>query len=446
MATPIVMPRQGQSVESCILVRWRVKPGDLVTRGQTVADIETDKATFEVECPEDGTILGLFFGEGDDIPVLTNIAAVGQPGEDVSVLRPGGAPAPAAAAPAAEVSSPGNGAGPEVPSPGSATPSPGGISPRARHRAERIGVDTAGLAGTGPGGRVIERDVIEAAGQGRMTPVAAAAATAGGLAAPAVGTGPGGMVLAADLRAAAPAASAPAPAAGAAAVRETKVSGIRRIVADRMRHSLAATAQYTISASFDATAIQSFRRRVKEQGEAMGLPAITINDLILFAVSRVLKRHPALNAHFLGDRIAEYGEVNLGIAMDTPRGLIVPVLAEADRMSLAALARAAKGMGADAQAGSINPDLLRGGTFTVTNLGALGVEHFTPVINAPEVAILGVGGLVVKPVRRGGEVVFVDAIALSLTADHQAVDGAPAARFLQDLVRALEHIELTLAE
>ena len=442
MATPIVMPRQGQSVESCILVRWRVKPGDLVTRGKTVADIETDKATFEVECPEDGTILDLFFGEGDDIPVLTNIAAVGQPGEDVSVLRPGGAPAPAAAAPAAQVSSPGNGAGPDVPTSGNATPSPGGISPRARHRAERIGVDTAGLAGTGPGGRVIERDVIAAAGQGRMSPAAAAAAMAGGLAAPAVGTGPGGMVLAADLRAAA---SAPAPAAAPAGGRETEVSGIRRIVADRMRQSLAATAQYTISASFDATAIQSFRRRVKEQGEAMGLPAITINDLILFAVSRVLKRHPALNAHFLGDRIVEYGEVSLGIAMDTPRGLMVPVLAGADRMSLAAIARAVKGMGADAQAGSISPDLLRGGTFTVTNLGALGVEHFTPVINAPEVAILGVGGLVVKPVRRGGEVVFVDAIALSLTADHQAVDGAPAARFLQDLVRALEHIELTLA-
>jgi pyruvate dehydrogenase E2 component (dihydrolipoamide acetyltransferase) len=223
------------------------------------------------------------------------------------------------------------------------------------------------------------------------------------------------------------------------------VRGVRKLIAERMMKSLGSTAQLTISRSFDATAIVSFREKAKARGEAYGVPAVTINDLIVFALARTLPKHPALNAHFLGDRIVQHGAVNLGIAVDTPRGLMVPVLRGVEAMSLAQISASIKPLAKACQDGNVNPDDLQGGTFTLTNLGALGVDHFTPVLNAPEVAILGVGGIWLKPVRADGGVKHVDAITLSLTIDHQAVDGAPAARFLKDLCEAMENVEILLA-
>ena len=426
MATPILMPRQGQSVESCILTAWKVRAGDTVKLGQPIASIETDKATFEVESPVDGTVLELFFNDGDDIPVLTHIAAVGQPGEDLTALRPGGrasveAPTLTQPSPAGSPDS----APPVVhftPPSGPAT----GISPRARRAAQASGLDTSLLDGSGPGGRIIERDVQAA--QANAPHLSVAARTAGSGHPPARGTGPGGMVLASDLK---------------SEIRnsklETPLKGIRKIVAERMRQSLAGTAQLTMTMSFDVTAMQKARAQAKERGEKL-----TINDLICLATVRTLAAHPALNAHFLGDRIAQHAQVNLGVAVDTSRGLMVPVVADAGRLSLRELSAAIKSRAEDCQKGSINPDLLSGGTFTITNLGALGVEAFTPVLNAPEVAILGVGGLAIKPVRKDGSIALVDTITLSLTIDHQAVDGAPGARFLKDLCEALESIDPNL--
>ncbi len=222
---------------------------------------------------------------------------------------------------------------------------------------------------------------------------------------------------------------------------EIILKGIRKIVAERMRQSLAGTAQLTLTMSFDATAMLKARAKAKERGEKL-----TINDLICLAAVRTLAAHPALNAHFMGDRIVQHPHVNLGVAVDTPRGLMVPVIAGADRLSVHELSAAIKSRAEDCQKGSINPDLLAGGTFTITNLGALGVETFTPVLNAPEVAILGVGGLGIKPVRKDGAIALVDAITLSLTIDHQAVDGAPGARFLKDLCEALENCENLLKD
>jgi len=448
MATPIIMPRQGQSVESCILVQWLVDEGAAVEEGTPVASIETDKAVFEVESPAAGTLVARFFEEGADIPVLTNIAAVGTAGEDVSALEPapagaGDTPpaaAPAAAAPAqaAPAAAPAPAAPPSAAERGAA---PAGISPRARKRAAETGVEAAALAGSGPGGRVIERDVqAAAAAQPRLSAAARAAAAAGGLAVPAQGSGPGGLVRTADLGAAPPAAAAPA---GEPTV--VPLTGIRKLIADKMHESLAATAQLTMTMSFDATAILAYRAKVKAQGEALGLPNITINDIIAYATVQVLRVSPGINAHFLGDRTVQYPSVNLGIATDTERGLMVPVVHGAERMSLSTLSAAAKPLIADCQTGSINPDLLQGGTFTITNMGMLGVESFTPVLNIPEVAILGVGGLALKPVARDGAVTHVQSITLSLTVNHQVVDGAPAARFLKTLCTSLENIELTLA-
>ena len=199
--------------------------------------------------------------------------------------------------------------------------------------------------------------------------------------------------------------------------------------------------------SFDASAIQAWRKRAKAGQEALGLPKVTINDLILFAVSRVLPDHHELNAHFLGDKIRQFSDVNIGVAVDTPRGLLVPVLPQAHKLSLSEIATTFKPLAVSAIEGSIAPEALSGGTFTVTNLGAMGIESFTPVLNVPEVAILGVGAPMLSPVRAAdGSVTHVDRVGLSLTIDHQAVDGAPAARFLQTLVKALEHIDLLLAK
>ena len=448
MATPILMPRQGQSVESCILVEWKVKPGDAVKSGDLVASIETDKAVFDVESPADGEVLELFFAEGADVPVLTPIAAIGRAGEDVADLRPAGEAAPPTDGDddgePKTVSAAGDRPDPspaEIPepataeSPASATAS-GRASPRARKRAEAEGMDAATLSGSGPAGRVIERDVIAAAiERGRLSPVAKAAASAGQLVAP-CGTGPGGLILSADLRAA----------AASAQPKTIPVKGIRKIIATRMRDSLQSTAQLTLHRSFDATAIQQFRAKVKAHGETFGLPSVTLNDLIVFATVRTLLRHPECNAHFLGDTIVQQPQVNVGIAVDTPRGLMVPVVHGAEQMNLPTLARTIRPLAQACIEGGVQPDQLKGGTFTVTNLGALGIEQFTPVLNTPEVAILGVGGLFLKPVNTPTGVRHVEAMTLSLTIDHQAVDGAPGARFLQDLARALENIELLVSE
>ncbi len=439
MATPILMPRQGQSVESCILIAWKVAPGDTVETGGIVAEIETDKATFEVESPAAGTVVELFFKEGADIPVLTHIAAVGDAGEDVSALRPDGengtvaAPEPAAveAAPAPVA------AAPVAAAPGSSV----GVSPRARGLASANGIDAAALAGSGPGGRVIERDVQAAVAAGpRLSGAARDAMGATGLAAPAIGSGPGGMVLSGDLQAA----TAAVPTGEE--FYDKPLPNIRKIIARKMHESLANTAQLTFNRSFDVSALQAFRAKVKANGEAMGLPNITLNDMVVCATSKVLMRHPDLNAHFLGDGVRYYNTVHMGVAVDTDRGLMVPVVRNAQTLSLSEISTSAKPLIEAAQSGSISPDHLQGGTFTITNLGMMGIESFTPVLNTPEVGILGVCGIVPKAVmNKDGSVKHVPSITLSLTVNHQVVDGSPAARFLQDLVDTLENFELALA-
>lgn len=444
MATPVLMPRLGQSVESCILVSWKVKKGDAVTAGQPVGSIETDKSSFDIEAPAAGTVLELFFDEGADIPVLTHIAAIGNPGEDISSLRPSGAAAPAAAPAAASAQVAAVSTAPAT-APVAAAPAPSaeavGISPRAKNLAAKHGLDASQLAGSGPGGRVIERDV-QAAAAG--SPKLSAAAKAAGASVGAAGSGLGGMVLASDKGGIAPAPAA-ARVVTTAADETVPVKGIRKIIADRMKASLATTAQLTMTMSFDASVIQSYRARAKIHGESLGTPKVTINDLLCYAICRILPKHRDLNAHFLGDKVVKFGAINLGVAVDTPRGLMVPVVRNAHAMAMRELSSSVRALADQCQKGSISPDHLSGGTFTITNLGASGVETFTPVLNVPEVAILGVGGISLKPVKRGDKVEFVEAITLSLTVDHQCVDGAPAARFLKDLCTALENFDLLLS-
>ncbi|HET6451906.1 MAG TPA: dihydrolipoamide acetyltransferase family protein [Spirochaetia bacterium] len=424
MATPVIMPRQGQSVESCIIVGWKKRKGDQVKAGDILCEVETDKATFEVESPAEGTLLEIFAEQGADVPVLAPIAAIGALGENIDSLRPGGAPA-ATSAPAASPSTPA--AAPAAPVAASApavAPVPAGkikASPRARALAASRGVDLAGLRGTGPGGRIIERDVAAAAPTGAASQRQAAVSR------------PAAAVI------------APALPAATGEVREVKVSGIRRLIAERMLASLQTTAQLTMHTATDARTLQSMRRRFKESPEALGLREVTINDMVLYAVSRALTQFPDMNALFSGDTMQVHGSVNLGFAVDTPRGLMVPVIRNAQALSLRDLSREAARLIAGCRDGGITPDEMAGGTFTVSNLGTFGIHGFTPVLNAPQVGILGVGAIVPGPVMENDAVAFVPQIALSLTINHQVVDGAPGARFLQALAADIGRFDLLLA-
>ncbi len=420
MATPVIMPRQGQSVESCIILGWKKHKGDPVKVGDILCEVETDKATFEVESPAEGTLLAIFAEQGADVPVLTAIAAIGAPGENVDAFKAGASAETSAAVSAAPARA-------AVSAPAATPAAPAGdgkikASPRAKALAASRGVNLAGLRGTGPGGRIIERDVAEARAVG--LPPSLARPTSPSLAAPI--------------------APAPLPAA-TGEVREVKVTGIRKIISDRMLASIQTTAQLTMHSAADARALLAMRRRFKESPEAMGLQGVTINDMVLYAVSRTLKQFPDLNALFSGDTLQQHGAVHLGFAVDTPRGLMVPVVRNAHALSLRDISREAARLAAGCRDGGIKPEEMAGGTFTVTNLGTFGVHGFTPVLNAPQVGILGVGAIVPGPVMELEEVTFVPQIALSLTINHQVVDGAPGARFLQALAADIGRFDLLLA-
>ena len=444
MATIVVMPQLGNSVESCIIVEWMIAEGDTVSVDQTLASIETDKSTMEVPSTAEGTVLKLLWEEGDEVPVKDPLIIVGEPGEDISGLVPGGDAAPAEADAPAEQA-----AAPEAAAPAFATErATGAVSPRARALAASNGVDASAIAeGSGPHGRVIERDVAAAIAAG---PVLTSAARAAGVSA-AEGTGIGGRVSVADAgrtAEAAPAAAVAAPAAAAdfpGASTSAPLKGVRKVVAKRMMESLTSTAQLTLNTTANAAGILAMRKKVKNADESLGLNKITLNDLVCFAVSRTLLKYPVFNAHLEDGVLTEFEQVHLGFACDTPRGLLVPVIRSAQSLGLKAFSDEAKRLAGGAIDGSLSPDFLSGGTFTVSNIGSFGIETFTPVINLPQTAILGVGAITPRPtVAAGGTIGVEQRINLSLTIDHQVIDGADGARFLRDLVAAIENIDVTV--
>ena len=416
MAKAVIMPKAGITVESCIIGTWEKKVGDSVKIGDILFTYETDKASFECESTEEGTILEIFYQDGDEVPCLENVCAVGAPGEDCSALRPSGAAASEEApntpaetvkeekAPVAETVA-------TVPADGKCA-----ISPRAKKLAERAGVDASMATPTGPNGRIIERDVRTL----MENPLAVSEKVE-------------------------TAASAPV-AMPEAEYEDVKFSGIRRAISKSMSTSLSTMAQLTHNTSFDATVILAYRKLLKNtEGETSG---ITLGDIVLYAVSRTLLNHPDLNAHMLDDNtIRIFKSVNLGVAVDTPRGLMVPTIFNADKKSLLEISKEVKELAAACREGNISPDKLSGGTFTVSNLGNLGVESFTPVINPPQTGILGVCTTVDR-VKKGkdGELKIYPAMGLSLTYDHRAVDGSPAARFQKELGYNLENFTALLAK
>ena len=402
MATPGINAKAGNSVESCVLLAWLKKEGDRVAPGDALCEAETDKAVIEVEAPVEGILLKTFFDVDADVPVQTVIAVIGEAGEDVSPFQPGEntgsqdghAPGEKAPEGLAESAAP-------VFQEASAS---GGLSPRARKLAAAEGVAPLDLAGTGPGGRIIERDVL-AALEDRKPSIPEAEES----------------------------------------FYDEPIRGVRKITAARMAESLRTTAQLTHHISADAAALLAYRKKLKSSGGPLGLEEVSLNDMLLFLASRVLKDHREFNAHWLGDRMRFFRRVHLGFAVDTPRGLLVPVVKNADLLSLRELSAEARRLALSCREGRAVPEELTGATFTISNLGRFGITSFTPILNPPEVGILGVGAAELKPVERDGEVVFRPHLGLSLTYDHQAVDGAPASRFLGALAQGIADFPLILA-
>lgn len=449
MAEIIIMPKQGQSVESCIIAEINKKKGDAVNKGDVLFSYETDKASFEEESPADGFVLECFYNEGDEVLVLDKMMIIGQPGEDYSALLGGevssGQQAPSSVpenhdikkseTPTSSIEI----ADPFTPYIESETQF---ISPRARSLAAGKGLDISQVAGSGPKGRIVEKDILGTLeNRPKLTPLAKKIAAETGFQPTGEGSGLSGTAKSVDL-------APPLNAAYGVDYEDKKISNMRRIIAKSMHASLQNSAQLTHHLGADARRILEIRKQVKAEMEKGKLTTnITLNDLVCFAVIKALKKFPNVNTHFLGDTVRYFNKVHLALAVDTDRGLMVPVVRNADDLSVAGLANQFKELAAACRKGSVNPEILsaEAATFTVSNLGNYGVEMFTPVINLPQSAILGVNTIVPRPKDLGdGVYAFVPFIGLSLTYDHRSIDGGEATRFLKQIAIEIETMEIDL--
>lgn len=406
MPQPIAMPQMGVTMEAGTILKWLKQPGDAVRKDEPIMEIQTDKVSLEVTSDVEGTLLAILVGEGKEVPVGEVLAWVGQPGEAVP-----GAPAEGAveaAVPAAVAA---------VPAPGAAEPSPGAAEPRklratpaARSRARALGLDLSRIAGTGPAGRIQVRDVVARQSHDPApAPVSAA------------------PVSQASVRPTAP-----------AAYQDLPVAGLRKVIAERMAQSFHSSVPVLLTAEVEMDRAAELLERLTPEltARAGGKPGYL--PLIIRAAAAALKQHPRLNAHWLGSAIRLFQEVNIGVAVAHAEGLTVPVLRSADRMGLAEIQAGVAALAARVRESTLSLADLEGGTFTISNLGGYRIGAFMPVINPPQVAILGAGRAVVRPVVRAGQVITVPVLPLSLVFDHRAVDGAPAAAFLDDLKGILE--------
>jgi pyruvate dehydrogenase E2 component (dihydrolipoamide acetyltransferase) len=443
----VILPKLGQTMEFGTIIEWLKQEGDPVQRGEVLFTVESDKATLEVESPTKGYLRKILVPAGEEKPVLVPVALITKTlDEDISgysALPPtegeqGRVEAPAASQ-TSEISEISEVLGERIFS-----------SPRARKLAREKGVELALVAGSGPNGRIVERDIAAAiaadAAAGaylgsapKATPVAQRVAEQAGVDLRTVtGTGPGGRITKADVEGAAVPA-APTPAA------EVPMSGVRAVIARRMHAGHSETAPVTLTIEADATGLVQMRERLKtslagELGFNLGY-----NNLLIKVAARALREFPYMNARLDGETIHQLDEVHVALAVDTERGLLVPVVRDADRKGMAEVATELRRVIERARAGTALPDELSGSTFTITNLGMFEVDAFTPIINLPEAAILGVGRIKDCAAVVDGEVAVRKTMWLSLTFDHRLVDGAPAARFLQRIKQLVEEPYLLLA-
>lgn len=415
MASVVIMPKVGISVESCTITRWNKKTGDSVSVGEPLFEYETDKIALEEESKYSGRLLHIFVQEGDEVECLGKVCIIGEEGEDISALL-GDTQAessPAVPADATPVPS-------EAPAPAVELHEREFVaaSPRAKRFAADNNVALSEVTPSGANDRILERDVR--AYRNAAVPQGDNAAEQGESAA-----------------------------VCQAAYRDAKMSGIRKAIAKSMLKSVTTIPQVTNTITFDTANISAYRALIKANSDTLGLANITFNDIIVYAAARVLreKEHHALNSNIIGeDVIRTFDDVNIGVAVDTPRGLMVPTIFGADKMSLNEISIATKQLAAQCKEGKISPDMLTGASFTVTNLGSYGIESFTPIVNPPQVAILGVNTIVTRAREKNGELELYKAMGLSLSYDHRAIDGAPASAFLKRMKDVLESFTAQLAK
>jgi pyruvate dehydrogenase E2 component (dihydrolipoamide acetyltransferase) len=463
-ATEVILPKLGQTMEEGTIVEWIKKEGDPVQRGELLFTVESDKAVLEVEAPARGFLRKILVPAGVEVPVLTVVALITRGADDEIAMHPragdledarGGVGA-RQASPAPSATDSGTRAGPASAEIGRLF-----ASPRARRAAREQGIELASVIGSGPSGRIVEKDVLAAGApvfggpEGaapevlpppRITPVARRAAEALGVDLTGIsGTGVSGRITKADIEAAAAPPVIPAW-AGASDAEQVPMVGLRRIISDRMSASATQTARVTLVTEADATELVKVRDQLKSAVLEVWGFAPGYNELLALIVARALREFPYMNARLSpdGKTIERLAAVNLGLAVDTERGLLVPVIRDADRRGLRDLGVEFRALVERARKARSLPEDLTGGTFTITNLGMYEVDAFTPIINLPEAAILGVGRIQQKPVVYQGEIVARDMWTLSLTFDHRLVDGAPAARFLQRIKQLVERPYLLL--
>jgi pyruvate dehydrogenase E2 component (dihydrolipoamide acetyltransferase) len=458
MAFEVFMPRLGWNMEKGSLAEWRKKDGDYVEEGEILFTVESDKAIQEVEALESGVlrILPDSPPPGKEVSVGTLLAYLVKPGESVPfeagtvMPTPGGTSLPLSSASAPE---------PKVPESSIRQPETPSISPRARRMASELGVDWTDLKGSGRTGRIVEKDVRQAAALSartgeRVSPLARRLAEDLGVDLEQLAARmPGQRIGRADVEAAAreaasipptPAMPVSLPSVSASSGKIVPIGAVRRTIAERMSASAHTAAAITLTTEVDATELVRLRTQLKDDG-SQAVPSY--NDLLAKLVAVALTEHPMVNARFEGDSIVQLETVNIGIAVDTERGLLVPVVRDAQVKSLRQIAAESVALIEKAREGRISPDELHGGTFTITNLGMYEIDAFTPIINLPECAILGVGRIVAKQVVMDAESECVSIrrmMFLSLTFDHRLVDGAPAARFLQRVKQYVENPYLWL--
>lgn len=404
MAKEITMPALSPSMTEGVLAKWHKKVGDTIKPGEVIAEVETDKATMDLEAFDKGTLLAIAAPEGAKVAVNGRIAVIGEPGEKVEAVS---APAPSQPAPAPATTTASSSVPVSAPAPVPASISTSGrvkASPLAKKIAAEKGVDLSRLAGSGPGGRIVRKDVEVAPGGGAR-PTASLF---------------GGKPIAQD---------------------STKpVSQMRAAIARRLVESKTMAPHFYVEREADAAPLNKLRASANEALElAKANLKLSVNDFILKAAVEALRRVPAVNSSWEGSSIRQHGSVHIAFAVALPDGLITPVIRNAHAKDLRTIAREAKELGARAKAGKLQPEEYTGGTFTVSNLGMIGVEKFSAIINPPQAAILAVGTVVKKPVlAANGAVVPGERMSLTVSADHRVVDGMLAGEFLKALVELLE--------
>lgn len=437
MASIVIMPKQGLQMTEGIITRWMFAEGQVVTEGKPLFEMETDKLTIEIDSPASGTLLKIIGQAGDTVPITETIAIIGEPGEDFKSLMPGKTGVNPDAAPASGIADEAI-SSPAVQNTNAANPLSGGrifATPRAKHTAEGKNLDYRTVTGSGPEGLIIERDILnfQKNVQPKVTALARKIADINEInVAEVEGTGIRGKITKSDIEAAINSRK------GVLTSQRTEkiipFTGMRKAIADKMMQSLHGMAQANHRMKVDMSEIVRFREHLKVDGIK-----VSYTDIMVKVVANALLDFPIVNSTLIPDGIVTKNYVNMGLAVAVDKGLVVPVIQDADLMTLSEISSVSAELISKAKCGGLTPDNYRGGTFTITNLGMFDIDEFTAVINYPESAILAIGKIDRVPVVDGDNIVIRPVMVLSLTYDHRVIDGAPAAQFLQRIKQILQN-------